>query len=85
MLFNFGELREDTKQTITGIIWFLIMVPLAMAAHYAAKYYQVMEYTIMGWLLATIGGIQLGWALKNRRLYNVPVEIKKPEIVNPQN
>jgi hypothetical protein len=49
-----------------------------MAAHFAAKYYEIMEYTIMGWFLATLGGVQLGWALKNKRLYSLPIRINTP-------
>lgn len=79
-MFNTENLSQSTKDSLTGILWFIFLIPLSMTMHYLAKYYEVIWYTIMGWLIATLGAIHLGFAIARggKRLFKIPLEIKTP-------
>lgn len=64
---------QNYRDSIIAFIWFIIMVPLAILSFYFAHLYNMMEFTILGWVSATIGGIHLGWGLKNRKLYDFDI------------
>ncbi|MHA2501356.1 MAG: hypothetical protein ACXAE3_00600 [Candidatus Kariarchaeaceae archaeon] len=74
-MLNTAELRQDTKDSISGILWFLTLVPVAMGMHYFAKFYEIMGFTILGWFVATMGAVQLGFALARGgpRLFRFPL------------
>ncbi|MCH8908168.1 MAG: hypothetical protein IH840_13850 [Candidatus Heimdallarchaeota archaeon] len=71
MALNYSLLSQDTRRVITSISWFILMIPLAMASHFFAKLYYIMGFTIIGWSFATLGAIQLGTVITNKRLWNI--------------
>jgi len=81
-MLNMENVSQSTKDSLTGILWFLSLVPIAMAMHYFAKYYEIIGFTVMGWLIASLGGIQLGFAIARggKRLFKIPLKIKFPSI-----
>ena len=76
-MFNMKDVSRETKDGYSGILWFIFLTPVAMLMYYLAHEQVEITYTIMGWLVASLAGIQLGIGLARGglRLFRVPISI----------
>ena len=77
-MLNTKDVSQETKDSLSGVVWFILLIPVAMAMFFFAEYYVRIEFTIMGWFIATLGAVQLGFGLARggKRLFSLPLRSK---------